>query len=106
MEAGKLRHRVEVQSRTLTQDSYGDVLPTWTTQATRWAEVVPVSGREVHLAGRITSETTHTVRLRYLSGLDSKWRILWGTRVLEIESVINTDEINWEMVLACKEVTR
>ena len=104
MKAGKLRKRVAIQSRT---DSVSDetMAPTqtWTTVATVWASVEPLSGQEGIQANQLNAELSHRVTIRYYSGLTAAYRILWGTRVLRIVSVLNTDERNREMVLSCME---
>ena len=42
--------------------------------------------------------------LRYLSTVTAGHRLKFGTRYLNVESVINTDERNRELQLQCKEV--
>ena len=104
MRAGKLRHRVTIQQTTETREStMGGVIDTWGTFATRYASVSPLTGREYFTAQQHASEVTHEVRLRYLSGVTTKMRVLHDGRTFDIESIANTDERDRETVLLCKE---
>lgn len=103
MQAGKLRHRLVIESYTQAVDIYGEPIPTWATLVTRWGSVEPLSGRELLQAQEIRAETTHRVRLRYYSGLRPEQRIKFGTRYLHILAIINPRERNAEMELLCKE---
>ncbi len=102
--AGKRRHLLQVQAPTQVQDSCGDTSSTWATAVTRWASVEPSGGSETEQAGKTISGVTHTVEMRYYAGLTPKHRLLWGTRVLQIEGAVNTEEIGVEHVLSCREV--
>ncbi|MBV6343225.1 phage head closure protein, partial [Candidatus Magnetobacterium casense] len=72
---GSLRHRVELQKKTATRDTYGAETETWVTKATVWAAVLPLSEEE-YFTGKIEkSEITHKIVLRYYKGLTPDWRI-------------------------------
>lgn len=106
MKAGRLRHRVELQSATETADSYGEPTFTWSTYAHRWASVEPLQGRELFTAQQVNPEVNIRVRLRHdevLADLTPKHRLVFGSRTLEIDSVIRPDERGREVQLLCKE---
>lgn len=86
MRAGELRHRVTVQAPVETQGLDGSVTVTWQDVATVWAQVAALSGREYFAAQATQSEVTHRVRIRHFEGITAKHRLLWGSRVLELES--------------------
>ena len=102
--AGRLKHRVSIQTQSTTLDSYGEATGSWTTDDTVWAAVEPVNGSEKDIGEGMASVVSHRVILRYFSGLTSKSRLLFGSRVLGIESIINHEERNEYMKLLCKEV--
>ena len=104
MRAGKLRHKVTIKSREASQDEYGEVTYTWSTAARAWANIEPLAGRELLHAQQVNAELTHRVTMRYMSGVDPTDRIAFGSRTLEVVSVINPDERNKELVLLCKEI--
>ena len=103
LRAGKLRHQVVIQAQDTTQDSYGDAVRSWEDVATVWAEVRPLSGRELWAAQQTQATTTHQVVLRYLDGVTSSCRVKYGTRLLGIDAVLNPDERNERLVLLCTE---
>ncbi len=102
MRAGRLRHRLEIQTVTETLNTYGEPTKTWATDATRWGAIEPLTGRERFQANQVQAETTHTVRMRYYA-LSAKQRIKHGSRYFYIENVINTDERNIETIAMVKE---
>lgn len=104
MRAGTLRHLVELQSPSLAQNAYGEPIESWTTYAAVWAAIRPLSAVETPQAPQATPIATHQVTLRYTTGVTSGHRIKFGTRYLNVESVLNTDERNRELLLQCREV--
>lgn len=66
MQAGKLRHRVTIQTKTLTQDPVSGVLvESWSDVAKVWASVEPLSVRDLIAARANQSEMTARVMIRY-----------------------------------------
>ena len=104
MKAGSLRHKIILEQRATTRTSMGGVADTWTTLATVWGSIRPVSGREPLVGDSITAELTHTIRIRYRSDVTPKNRVKFGTRIFEINSVANIMEYKRELELRCVEV--
>lgn len=107
MRSGQLRKRVIIQRDTgATVNDSNEPIPDWTTLATRWAKVMPVSGKELIVAQQQKGQTMHKVTLRYgadIADLSSADRITIGSRVLHISSVINEGERNKEFTVLCTE---
>lgn len=105
VDSGKLRTRVEVQNRTTARDGYGDALETWGTAATVWAEVVPLSGRELWAAQQAQADVTTRVRIRYRSDVtvSPRTRIKIGTRILNVQAAIDIDGRKRLLDLLCVE---
>lgn len=104
MQAGRLRHRVTIQQPVETRNAFGEAIKTWSTVATIYASVEPLSGREMFDAEQVQSEISHRVRLRYRSGLTTRMRLLYGSRVLHIQAVIDVKERHQELQLMCREM--
>jgi SPP1 family predicted phage head-tail adaptor len=104
MRAGDLRHRIEIQTIGTTRGAAGEVVDTWTTEKTVWASVEPLKGGEMYAAKQINADTTHKIRLWYLHGLTPAKRILFGTRVFNIQQVLNVEERGIEHLLYCQEM--
>lgn len=104
MNIGKLRHRITIQQQLQTRDEHGGVVTAWQAFATRWAALEPLSGRELFEAQQLANKVGLRVRLRYLSEVTPAMRVLYGTRVFNIQAVINVEERNEELQLLCEEV--
>lgn len=91
---GRYRHRVALQARATTKDSAGQQTNTYTTQATAWASVTPIRGREFFSASGEKSNITHRISMRARSdvALKPRDRILFGARIFDVESVLDINE--------------
>ncbi len=105
MRAGALRHRISIQEEILVDDGEGGFVRTWATitNGTVWASVQPLSGAEAYRAQQVQGNLTHSTVIRYLAGVTPKHRVLFGTRLLNIKSVINQFEKNVMLTLLCEE---
>ncbi|MEZ4714305.1 MAG: phage head closure protein [Caldilineaceae bacterium] len=108
MQAGRLRHRVQVQADTPTRDTAGQEVHSWATVATLWADVRQAGGQE-RFAGGSDQEfatVTHSVRIRRQPSLTItvEHRIVWESRILDIESVGDARGERKEMMIMCREV--
>lgn len=104
MQAGKLRHRVQLQEHTTAFNASGDVVETWATVATLWAAVEPLQGRELFTAQAIDARLTHRVTLRYRDDVTASQRILFDSRILHLLGPpINPEERNRTLQFLCME---
>lgn len=105
MQPGRLRHQVAIQARTRTSDGQGGATDTWATvtAGTVWAAIEPASGAEVFAAHQLQQRVTHKVTLRYRDEVTTANRLLYGTRVLNIRSVLNPEERQRYLVLLVEE---
>ena len=75
--SGDLRHKVQLQSQTNVQDpETGEIVPEWTTIASPWAQIVPMSAREFVAAGAEQSEVRGRMVIRYRGEVDASMRIV------------------------------
>ncbi|WP_416430859.1 phage head closure protein [Piscirickettsia salmonis] len=75
----------------------------WQDITTVWARVSPSAGRELFSAQQFYHEISQTVTLRYRSDVTPLLCLVFDGRYLEILSVLNPDERNRELILACRE---
>lgn len=99
----RMNKRVAIQAVTQTSDGQGGADEAWVTLSTVAAEIVPVGNYERMEAMKLASPVSHKVTMRYYSGLTTKHRLLYGTRVLKIKEVVNKDEDNAIHQLRCIE---
>lgn len=109
VESGPLRHRVSIQVRKTTQDTFGGQSVEWETVLTGVpCEVLPMSGREMMAGQGLQVEVMHTVRMRYTSALASPVqaaarRLVYQGRFFNILNAQNVGERNRFLVLTCSE---
>ena len=104
MQAGLLNRRVELQQATESRSPTGDVVRTWTTIVTRWAQILPLRGQEKFTASQMEAQTNVKIRIRYYSGIDQTWRIKKGDTIYNIKSVINIGDRNYAQEIEVMEV--
>lgn len=113
MEAGKLDRRITIQQATVTRGAGGGETRSWTTLATVWANVRPMSGREF-VAGQRTGggtttqqlgEVTTTFQIRYRSDVVEKMRISYDSKTYNIRAVLPSEDRKRFLTLACTEGT-
>jgi len=102
MLAGKLRHRIAVQSRAQAANAYGEIADTWATDATVWGSIEPLTGEERLVGDAIQAQASHRVRLRYRA-MTPRNRLLFGTRVFEVVRVDNPGERGAELDVLVRE---
>jgi SPP1 family predicted phage head-tail adaptor len=92
MKAGDLIDQIELQSVTgETRDAFGASAPTWTTYATVWAEIKPVSARQLDLGRTYADSVSHAIRIRYRAGVSPTHRAKFGSRIFTVDGVVETD---------------
>lgn len=87
------------------ENDYGERPTTWTDLAERRGIVQPINGREYFAASGERAEVTTRLRFRYDSVLATVRpfdRIQAQGRDYDIQSVINVDERNRELIFMCK----
>lgn len=98
-----MRHKITIQNATVARNEYGEEERTLATLFTCRAAVMPQGGREFDLMDQMHGEVTHKITIRYRSGVRPEQRVLFGTRVFQIVSVLNWSEMNRWLILTCVE---
>lgn len=93
VETGLLRHSVQLQERTDAQNgTTGEMQTTWTTIATPWANISPMSGREFLAAGAEQSEVRGRITIRYRDDVTADMRIVYRGKYYNILAVLPDNE--------------
>ena len=92
IEIGDLRSRIAFEKEVKVSDGYKGFTVTWQTVCVVWASVDPLSGREYFYAHQVKAEVTHRVKIRYNEKVTAEMRIVYRTRILKIESIIDMEE--------------
>ena len=106
--AGQLNRRITLQRQSNVQDSYGGPVRTWLNVATIWADIQPLTGRELESAQRMASEVSHQIVVRYQAIFaDTRqvagYRALYRSRIFNIHAALNEDESNVLVTLLASE---
>lgn len=90
---GRLRHKGEIQQESKGRDAFGGETVTWTKVADAWAEVRPVSAKELLSGAQITQDVTHVVRFRPVGAdVTPSMRFRWDGRSFNFTQVLNIQE--------------
>jgi SPP1 family predicted phage head-tail adaptor len=91
MQVGRLNQRIIIQNYSETQNSFGEVVRSYSTLYTRWAQVKPTGGSEsIQADEKVASRIAEfTIRMQGTT-IDEKMRIVWNSYTWEIVSI---DEI-------------
>lgn len=102
--AGQLNKQLILQAPSISREADGAEVITWTTLATIWSDITSSGGREFWQAKQINAEISHMVTIRYRDKISPRYRLLYGSRIFQILSVVNADETRTGLQLMCKEV--
>lgn len=105
MRAGWARHQIVIQAKTRVEDGGGGTASTWAAIAngTVTASITPVSSNETFAGEQLQERVSHKIMMRYIPGVTTAHRVLFGTRVLDIQSVICPQEKQRDLILMCVE---
>ena len=105
MQSGKLREAITVQQKNITVSEAGEQIITWSSfSAGIRAGIETPTGREYFGQNKLNAQVSHVVKTRWIDGILPEMRILWGTRVLHITSVVHDEELRRWTVLHCEEI--
>ena len=109
MQAGKLRHRIQLQSMTTVDDTVGYPVETWGTYATIWAEVrmVTAGAGETFSSGAAQRQaiSSYNVRIRHRDGMSPLHRVIYDSETLRILDIQDRSGRTRELMLICEAVT-
>ena len=101
--AGDLNKRITIEAPTLTSDGMGGFSTVYSSIATVYAAIWPVSATDILRNNAPMMEVTHRIRIRYRSVMKSAWRISWAGRYFSIVSIIDPSMKHEWLDLLCKE---
>ncbi|HEY8606628.1 MAG TPA: phage head closure protein [Noviherbaspirillum sp.] len=86
MDASKLKHRVTIQKRGVSQDPDGELSDGWVDVAVVWADIRHQSGLETMKGGAEASVVRASIRIRYREGITSGMRAVHGGITYDIKA--------------------
>jgi SPP1 family predicted phage head-tail adaptor len=100
---GALNRRITIQTRSTSQDSWGQQVTTWTDAISCWAQVEPLEGRELQMAMAINVSISHRITILYRSSVTAAQRVVYQGRILNITAVLDVDTAHEQLQLLCGE---
>jgi len=88
LQSGIMDQKATIETPAESVNSIGEPTLTYSTFATRWIALLPLSGAERVASMQNEGTVTHRVRMRYTSGLKPKMRLVSEGRTFEIASVV------------------
>ena len=105
LEAGKLRHRLQIQTPVESQNqATGDSEITWTAIGVVWADISPISAREFVASETEVSKVTTRITIRYTQDVKPKMRLYHQAKDIyyNVEGVLSDKESGLEyLTLPC-----
>lgn len=112
MRAGQLRHLVTIEKVTETR-SGADVVETWSTHTEQWAQVRPLTGRELFTSQQRWAEVDTQIVMRgnpETRGITSKMRVVLNdtlanpptSKIFNILAVMDIEERGVQINLMCR----
>lgn len=96
--AARLRHRVIIEQMQRTSDGAGGSSVSWSEVDIVWAAVEPLSttstSRERFNDNQLQTTTRYKITLRYRNDVTADMRLVLGSRIFDIKSIINPGERN------------
>lgn len=90
IQPGRMDQRIRIESQNNVSDGQGGFTKGWTTVATVWAAVEPVTGKEAVEAGRLEFALRYRITIRTRLDFDTAARLVWtsnGNKVLNIREI-------------------
>lgn len=104
MDSSRLNRRVVIQFPSTTQDAYGQPVVGFTTLATVWAAVEPLTGRALFASKQAQSEITLKVTIRYLATVEEDMQVVYGPHTYTILYLIDPAMEHSSLELMCSEL--
>lgn len=91
------KHKITIQEVSQTSDAYGAFTTNWVTQSQVFAQILPLSGRELFLQQQTQSKVSSKMVIRYQASLKDtkemvKKRILFDDRYYSIKFIQNLSD--------------
>lgn len=91
IQCGTFNRRITIEQLAGTLDGNGQEVQTWTTFASRWASMLPLSAREMFAQQQFQGRAYCKFRMWYTAGVTPKMRVKLDTRVFDIQSAVDPD---------------
>ena len=103
IKAGKLRHKVTIEECVQTEDGQGGRSTEFFPVGRVFVSIRQATSEEVFNAGRQNNVITHMIKARFTRLIDEKARLIFKSRIFNVVSVDNLNEISRELEISVRE---
>jgi len=101
---GEMTRFITIQKPVDAPDGAGGETRTWATFIRVWASVEPNSGSETYFAQQLYPKESYTVQIRYKTGVVPGMRIVLGSHIMRIHSIIDLYQEHAFLKMNCEEL--
>jgi len=105
MNAGELRHRIEIQYYVDTENDLLEEVKQWQLYKKAWASIKCVGNGREQIKDKEQLSLSYEITLRYITGITTKMRVRNKDKYFNINHAVNYNEQNKELHLFCTEVS-
>lgn len=107
-----LNRRIQIQSQSTSQDSFGQPQQTWTTVYTCWANIDVQQSQLIYSTAEFVAKTTHRITIRWTHSVvfEPNMRIVFTepytgvVHTYNIEGILNPQQSNFWLTLLAYEL--
>lgn len=101
IDPGTLIHQIQLQTKTIERDSFGQKKDVWNTTLSLYASIEPVRGIDLIRSGQQTNQLYLKVSFPYVAGVLPSMRGQAANGVYQIESIENPLDLGALLILTC-----
>lgn len=90
--------KIVIQRATVSRDAHGGEVLTWADYKTRWAEARYTGGVEGQASNKETASISITFRMRHISDLTEKDRIVYKGNYLDVIGIIPVGRSHFQII--------
>ena len=106
LQAGSLRHRIQINAQSTTADESGQLQQTWTVLYQCWAAIAAITSKELYSVTGYTSDVTHKITIRYPAvTVKPQMQVAYQGRTFIVQAISDPDETKKQLDLLCLEKT-
>lgn len=105
--AGSLNRRITIQERNDPNspgDGGGGTDLSWSLFGTYWANIRPMTAREIFLNGQVEGQGYYIITMRYVLGITPMMQVVYKNRTMNIRSVTDPEEAHESIELLVQEL--
>lgn len=107
IDAGELRHQIQIQQQSPSQSTTGAPASNWTTILQTMSKISTASSREVYQASQFTAQVSHVIKIRWPGAgvnIQGGQQVVFGSQVFKLQTVENVLQRNRVLLLHCLEI--